>query len=100
MTIKLSLWSLNASHNVSMHSLEKLSLFSGFPSAYASSMKRTPPNASLITSRVLTAVCPKYPAIKSLLVTFLNVALDNIPILLYILPIILATSVFPVPGGP
>ena len=137
MTIKSSLCSLNASHNVSIHSFEKLSRFSVFPRAYASSINKTPPRLSLIASFVLSAVCPRYPAIKSARVTFLNLELeldepeldelepepellfffggtyvpadavdDDDPLLLitpkllYILPIIFATSVLPVPGDP
>ena len=45
MTIKLSLLSLNPSHKVSKHSFANESLFSGFPKAYASSIKSTPPIA-------------------------------------------------------
>ena len=138
--------SLNASHNVSIHSFAKLSRLSVFPSAYASSINSTPPKLSLITSFVFNAVCPKYPAIKSARVTFLNLGRDDdapadapaddeddddafflsdiiedsvmgadadddddddaalllliTPKLLYIRPIILATSVLPVPGEP
>ena len=131
-TIKSSLWSLNASHNVSIHSFEKLSRFSVFPRAYASSINNTPPILSLIASFVLSAVCPRYPATKSARVTFLNfvpeLEIDEpepellfffggtyidgndddvdapllliTPKLLYILPIIFATSVLPVPGEP
>ena len=58
-----------------MHSLEKLSFLSVLPKAYASSINNTPPKLSFITSLVFKAVCPKYPAIKSDRVTFLNLDL-------------------------
>ena len=48
----------------------------------------------------LIAVCPKYPAIRSARTAFLKTFFDRTPILLKIFPISLATSVFPVPGGP
>ena len=83
-----------------MHSFEKLSRFSVLPSAYASSMNKIPPIAELIISLVFIAVWPKYPAIRSDRVTFLNVPDFKIPRWLNIFPRIFATSVLPVPGGP
>ena len=43
-----------------------------FDSVYASSMNKTPPKADFNTSCVLIAVCPTYPATKSLRDTSMN----------------------------
>ena len=67
---------------------------------YASSINRTPPKADSRISLVFIAVCPTYPATRSLLDTSINFFWLIIPFWYRTSPIILATVVFPVPGFP
>ena len=64
-------------------------------------MNNTPPKQDSKNFLVVVEVCPKYSATKLSLCAFLKVlSLDNIPKVCYILPIISATVLFPLPGGP
>ena len=67
---------------------------------YASSINKTPSNADSITSRVLVAVCPTYPATRLERSTSTNLFVLRIFILYKISATILAIVVFPVPGFP
>ena len=98
MTMKSSLWSSIALRMVSIASCPKLSSFC--ERAYASSMKRTPPRADLITSWVFKAVCPTYPATRPERSTSTSCPFDSTPMFLYILARMRATVVLPVPGLP